>query len=100
MRFAFDVGDTESHRVEFSRSAMWGTMSIKVDGKTVATNSAADLRTHFNPKLTRRYTFSVGDSEQHEVSIEHEQPMILAGFRPQTYRVFVDRKMIRVHTGY
>jgi hypothetical protein len=100
MKFAFTVGTPESHRVEFSRSALSGTMSIKVDGKTVATKSAANLGTHFSLKLTRRYTFTVGTPEQHQVTIEHQRPLLFAGFRPQTYRVFVDGEVIEERTGY
>jgi hypothetical protein len=37
--------------------------------------------------LTR---FSVGGREQHEVVIERTRPLVVAGFRPQVFRVYVD----------
>jgi hypothetical protein len=42
--------------------------------------------TRFN--LKQRYEFEVGKLETHEVVLEEERPLLLAGLRPQVYRVF------------
>jgi hypothetical protein len=37
--------------------------------------------------------------EDHAVIIEKERPLLLAGLRPQTYRVFVDGKLVLERSG-
>jgi hypothetical protein len=100
MRFAFDVGDTETARVVFSRSPWVGTMHITADGQQVAFVDPTRLSTHFDFKWVKRYTFVVGRGERHEVTIEHERPVLLGGLQPNTYRVFVDGCVTEEHHGY
>jgi hypothetical protein len=38
MKLAFDVGETEKHRVEFSWNQFWGTSWIAIDGRKVQTS--------------------------------------------------------------
>jgi hypothetical protein len=100
MEFTLEIGDREKSRMEFSRSWFTGSMQTLVDGKKVAHQSALLPSTHFSFKLKRRYEFVVGKLETHQVILEKERPSLFAGFRPHTYRVFVDGKLVHEQTGY
>jgi hypothetical protein len=100
MRFTLEIGDKEKSRVEFSRSALTGAMQATVDGQRVAHQSPFSPFTHFCGGRRRRYEFTVGKVERHKVVLEKERPWLIAGFRPQTYRVFVDGEMIHEQTGF
>ena len=84
MKFEFSVGEEETHLVEFKRSAMFGSLEIKVDGDVAEWRSATDISTHLNFELKRDYTFGVGKREKHQVTIQHERPLFFAGFRTHT----------------
>ena len=100
MKFTLEVGDQEKTKIEFSRNWFTGTMKILADGKRVACQSAFDPGTHFSVKLKRRYQFLVGKTEKHWVVLEKERPLLMAGARAQTYRVFVDDKLVHEQSGY
>ena len=100
MKFALEIGDKEKSRVEFSRNSFTGAMEATVDGARVAQQSPYSPFTHFSFRTKQRYEFSVGKTEAHKVVLEKERPWLFAGFRPQTYRVFVDGKMVHEQTGY
>lgn len=96
MKFSFDVGDKEHHRVDFSYNQFWGNLRITVDGESVVRNQSMGFSTH----LVKRFEFTVGEKERHEVRIEQERELVMAGFRPKIYRVFVDGKQTESHRGY
>ena len=100
MRFALEVGDNEKSKIEFSRNWFTGAMQILVDGEQVAQQSWLAPFTHFGFTRKRRQQFVVGKDEKHQVVIEKERPLIIAGVRPQTYRVFVDGQLIHEQSGY
>jgi hypothetical protein len=75
-------------------------MRITADGQQVAFVDPTRLSTHFNFKWVKRYTFVVGQGERHEVTIEHERPVMLGGLRSNMYCVFVDGQMTEMHQGY
>jgi hypothetical protein len=89
MNFEFEVGDAERHRVHFSYDQFWGTVRIDVDGRRVI----RDLRL-FSFSTTKRYRFTVGEQERHQVLIEKTRPWMAAGFRKQSCRVFVDGRAV------
>jgi hypothetical protein len=95
MKFSFDVGRAEVHRVDFQFSQMIGTLTISVDGEPVA----RDLRT-FSVSLVKVYEFRVGREEQHVVRIEKERRLFLASLRPQQYRAFIDGELVKECRGY
>ena len=100
MKFTLEVGDKEKSKIEFSRNCWTGTMQTLVDGRRVARQSLFSPFTHFSFAKKRRYEFSVGKTETHKVVLEKERPWLAAGFRPQTYRVFVDGKFVHEQSGY
>ena len=87
--FEFEVGEAERHRVHFVFDQFWGSVTIGVDGRRVT----RDFRL-FSLSTTKRYRFTVGDQERHEVLIEKTRPVVAAGFRPQVARVFVDGRPV------
>jgi hypothetical protein len=122
MRFDFEVGLGEKHQVEFSWGKFLGVANIWVDGTLIlksrplalqelaqarslstVTGSARYLARMADgsgrPELTTGWMFEVGQQERHVVRIEKERPLVLAGFRPHTYRVFVDDQFVKEHVG-
>lgn len=100
MRFTLEIGDKEKSRMAFFRNSLTGSMETTVDGKRVAQQGLFSPSTHFSFRTRRRYEFLVGQTEPHKVVLEKERPRLFGGFRPQTYRVFVDGQMIHEQTGY
>jgi len=37
--------------------------------------------------------------EQHQIIIEKKRKLFLAGFRPQTYRIFIDGQLVQTYEG-
>ncbi len=100
MKFTLEVGDKEKSTIEFSRNCWTGAMQTLVDGRSVARQNPFSPFTHFSGARKRRYEFSVGKTETHKVVLEKERPWLVAGFRRQTYRVFVDGKLVHEQNGY
>ena len=94
MDFSFIVGVNEQHQVDFSFDQFVGNLEIRVDGQP----RVKDFRM-FSLKLTKRYEFTVGASEQHQIAIEKKRKLFLAGVRPQQYRVFIDGQLVQTHEG-
>lgn len=94
MQFSFIVGVTEKHQVDFSFDQFIGNLEIRVDGQPVI----KDFRM-FSLSLTKRYDFTVGAHEKHHVAIEKKRKLILAGVRPQQYRVFIDGQLVQTYEG-
>jgi len=94
MQFSFNVGVNEKHRVDFSFDQFIGNLQILVDGQT----AVKDFRM-FSLSLTKRYEFSVGEQERHDVVIEKKRKLFLAGLRPQSYKIFIDGKLVERHEG-
>lgn len=88
------VGADEKHRVDFSFDQFIGHLEILVDGQP----AVKDFRM-FSLSLTKRYEFSVGEQERHDVVIEKKRKLFLAGLRPARYRIFVDGKLVETKEG-
>lgn len=100
MKFDFEVGGPPPVRIEFRRNAFTGTMRITANGQTVAGASPFMPSTHFDDRKVKRYELTTGTDTPHHVVIEHQFPRFFAGFRPQTYRLFVDGSLKKVYEGY
>lgn len=94
MQFSFLVGAQERHQVDFSFDQFAGNLEIKVDGQLLV----KDFRM-LSVRLTKRYEFTVGTLEQHQVLIEHKRKLFLAGLRPQQYRIYIDGQMVQTYEG-
>ncbi len=122
MKFNFEVGQQEKHRVEFSWEKMFGVAKIWVDGDLILKSKPLAFRElaqvaqmrgvsgtarylsgmadgSGHPELTAGWTFEVGQSEKHAVRIEKERPLLLAAVRPHRYRIFVDDEIAYEHVG-
>ena len=51
-------------------------------------------------QLVERWCFDIGAEERRQICIEKERERLFAAFRPQTYRIYVDREMIQTQRGY
>jgi hypothetical protein len=118
MKFSFEVGQAEPHTVEFYWGQWFGNLEIKIDGRIVEEKQfmlfSPSSFTHKidapeNEKLNllgieillvEKWNLEVGIYEKHNVRIEKERTKILSGFRPNTYRVFVDDELIEKHKGF
>ena len=94
MQFSFVVGTNEKHQVDFSFDQMIGNLQIRVDGQP----AVKDFRM-FSLSLTKRYEFTVGNQERHQVVIEKKRKLFLAGLRPQQYRIFIDGTLVQTYEG-
>ena len=94
MKFSFMVGVQEQHRIDFSFDQFGGNLEILADGKPLV----KDFRM-LSVRLTKRYEFAVGVQEQHQIVIEKKRKLILAGFRPQQYRIFIDGQLVQTYEG-
>jgi hypothetical protein len=122
VKFNFEVGQQEKHRVDFSWEKMFGVAKIWVDGDLILKSrplalaelaQATQLHTvtgsvrylsgmasgSARPDLTVGWTFEVGQTEQHMVRIEKERPLLLAAVRPHRYRIFVDDELVQECVG-
>jgi len=100
MKFALEVGDQERHHIEYARNWFTGKERLSADGQLIASRSILSPSNYVSFPLARRYEFSVGTSEPHAVVFEKERPLLVAGVRPHTYRVFVDGKLVFQRRGY
>jgi hypothetical protein len=89
LEFDFSVGNQEQHTVHFYFNQFWGPLAISVDGKRVI----RDFRWG-STRATKRYRFTVGEQERHDVVIEKSRLRLFAGFRKQTCRVLVDDLLV------
>ena len=94
MQFSFMVGLNEKHRVDFSFDQFMGNLSILVDGEA----AVKDFRM-LSLSLTKRYEFTVGEQERHDIIIEKKRKLFLAGLRPQQYRIFIDGQLVQTYEG-
>ena len=94
MQFSFRVGTQEQHQVDFSFDQFVGNLEIKVDGQPLV----KDFRM-LSLRLTKRYEFTVGVQERHQIAIEKKRKLFLASFRPQQYRIFTDGQLVQTYEG-
>jgi hypothetical protein len=89
--FAFDVGQEEVHRVAFHWGQLLGRVRITVDFvRVVEQNQAVRLRS----SVTRKFEFTVGQTEVHDVLIEKTRKRFLGGARKQSCRAYVDGALV------
>ena len=100
MRFSFDLGKEEQHRIDFARNCLTGRTTVAVDGKHSQLESPWSFGTHCNFRVVKRYKLMVGNNESHEVVIERQRPRVFGGFFPHDYRVYVDGVVVQKHHGF
>ncbi|HLX95161.1 MAG TPA: hypothetical protein VKU37_05400 [Verrucomicrobiae bacterium] len=91
MKFSFEVGELEKHRVDFNFNQLCGTLLIRVDDKPV--HRATRL---LNEPIHEVFDFMVGDAERWPVRIEKRRKPLF-GSRNVLY---VNHRLTRVVEGF
>ena len=102
MKITLDVGDREKYRIEYDRNWFTGKERLSAHGQHIASRSMSSSN-YVSVLLARRYEFyefTVGAPEPKAIIFEKERPLRMVDFRPLTYRVFVDGKLIFQRRGY
>ena len=94
MELTFEVDGTS---IKFSRNWVTGRCTLNTGTADEILQSSLNPLTHFSLNTTRRWQYSV---KGHDVVIEKDRPLLFAGFRPQTYRVFVDGELVQQRSGF
>jgi len=94
MQLTFNIDGTQA---VLNRNWFTGRFSLVIDGKTNTIQNPWNPATQISVQLTQGWTI---DALGHRVFIEKTRPLLLAGFRPQTYRVKVDGELVAEQTGY
>ena len=100
MNISLTVGSNAEHRIEYTRNWFTGAEQLKADGKVIASRSVVSLSNYVSFPLCRRYEFTLGTDESLPVVFEKERPLLLAGLRPHTYRIFVAGKLVHERKGF
>lgn len=87
VRFTCVLPDKDGTIIEFSRNWFSGSLAIKANGEKVYSESAFNPLTQLGFTLSRDYEFSLPGAEPRHVCITKVRPLILAGIRPNRYRV-------------
>lgn len=87
MKFDFEVGNEEKHKIQFTHDLFWGNLKLFVDGLNIPVESLP----HFSFRLFFVRTFLIGDKEKHEVRVQIIRPSTFASFRNDwKYKTFID----------
>jgi hypothetical protein len=89
--------DLEGKPVEFTRNWFTGSTKLRFAGAEHPLQDPLDPATHFSWALVQRWECRLA---QHVVVIEKQRPRLFAGFRPQTFRVLVDGKLVAEQRGF
>ncbi|MGD0190003.1 MAG: hypothetical protein ABSD74_04600 [Rhizomicrobium sp.] len=94
MELTFEIDGTS---VKFSRDWFTGRCTLNTGSGDEILESLWNPATHFSVKLTRRWQRSI---KGHDIVIEKVRPLLLAGFRRQTYRLFIDGQLVEDRKGF
>ncbi len=94
MRIEFTVDTLQG---EFRRNWFTGRAELSVAGATELLQDPLDLGTHYQVSLTKTWQRTWNG---HDLVIEAVRPLLFAGFRPHSYRLLVDGKVVAEKRGY
>ena len=94
MEIEFSIGGIPAR---LKRGWFLGGMKIETANKVVWLQHPASLGTHFSFRLAQAWVRSIGG---HLVRVEKVRPLLVAGARPQEFRVFVDGHLVAGADGY
>ena len=100
MEISFSVGKKEITELVICRHWLTGRVYYFENGKRKFLKNALSLTALFTVALKKDHEFSVGNTEQHNVKVEHIKPFFFAGFRPHTFKVYIDGKFYKESRGY
>lgn len=90
MRFELEIGEHEKHKISYYFDKIFGKLEIKVDDMILYSDFII-----ISVGLSDVHDFRIGQMEVHAVRIEKIRPRFWAGFRTNTYRVYVDGLLIK-----
>jgi hypothetical protein len=91
IEFAFEVGNEEKHQVAFHWGQLFGRVRVTVDDVEIVQHNRPVM---FASTGRRRFAFSVGQHEVHDVVIEKISRRFLGGARKQKCQAFVDGELV------
>ena len=100
MEIKLCLGENEKTDLVIKRNWITGGFYYLENGKKNVIKSSLNPSTHFNFQRKKTYEFVVGDREKKEIKIEHIRPLILAGFRSQSFIVYVNGEQHEQFKGY
>jgi hypothetical protein len=89
--FAFEVGDQEKHQVAFHWGQLFGRVRVTVDDVEVVEHNRPTM---LASTARRKFAFSVGQHEVHDVVIEKISRRFMGGARKQKCQAFVDGELV------
>jgi hypothetical protein len=90
MKFALELGELETHRLEFSFNQLLGRKIIKVNDAEVLRNVRL-----FSEPVRETHTLEIGEKERLQVRIEKERKLLFG----QKYKVYLNDRLIRLYEG-
>ena len=90
MKFSFDLGQVEKHRLEYSFNQLLGRLDIKVNSQPICHSVRL-----FNEPVLEVFDFHVGHFERASVRIEKLRKPLFG----HCNRLYVDNRLTRVYEG-
>src|SRR6266436_3529131 len=90
MRFALEIGETETNRLEFHFNQLLGSTVIKVNNHEVKKTVR-----YFSEPLCERHELEVGTNERHTVFIEKQRKLLFG----QRYMIYVNQRLVKLLHG-
>lgn len=94
MEIEFSIGGLPAR---LKRGWFLGGVKIETPNEVVWLQHPAQFGTHFSFQLEQAWDRSVGG---HSVRVEKVRPLLMAGVRPQTFRIYVDGNLVAGASGY
>lgn len=88
MEIDFSIGNISAKLV---RGWFFGGMKLVTPSESVWLQHPLRPSTHFSFHLNRSWQRTISG---HQVRVEKTRPLLAAGVRPQSYRVFVDGELV------
>ena len=93
MEIDFSIVSTPA---KLRRGWLFGGMRVTTPGESFWLQHPLHPSTHISFRLERNWERTIAG---HLVRVEKVRPLLVAGVRPQTYRVFVDGQLVAASRG-
>jgi hypothetical protein len=93
MRLSFEVTGIPA---EFHRNLWTGRAELRIGRDVIPLQSPFRLSAHFEFRTRIVWRTKVGE---HDIEIVKVRPRIFAGFRPQSFTISVDKRIVAEATG-
>jgi len=100
MELVIQLAGVEKTELIIRRNWFTGRFVYIENGESNLLKSPLNPSAHFSLRLKKVYEFVVGNKEKHRVKVEHIRPLLLAGFRPQKFNVYINDELKKQYHGY